>query len=248
MHSLSLRVNGRTYQHEVDDRQLLVYHLRESLGLTGTHVGCVIGECGACSVLVDGELVKSCLLLAVQADGCDVTTVEGLGEPDALTVVQSAFVEEYGLQCGYCTPGMVLAAPRAARGATGPDRGGGSAKRLRAISVCAQATCRSYRQCSARPGSSGRPLRSSPAHPRGVRHEHQTALRPRRATGVPPRRSENAQQGGAALRARHGSVRRRPPPAGDAARGNRTEPTRSRTDSSGRTLPKRPRCQAWSAS
>ena len=110
MHSLSLRVNGRTYQHEVDDRQLLVYHLRESLGLTGTHVGCVIGECGACSVLVDGELVKSCLLLAVQADGCDVTTVEGLGEPDALTVVQSAFVEEYGLQCGYCTPGMVLAA------------------------------------------------------------------------------------------------------------------------------------------
>ena len=110
MHSLSLRVNGRTYQHEVDDRQLLVYHLRESLGLTGTHVGCVIGECGACSVQVDGELIKSCLLLAVQADGCDVTTVEGLGEPDALTAVQSAFVEEYGLQCGYCTPGMVLAA------------------------------------------------------------------------------------------------------------------------------------------
>ena len=110
MHSLSLRVNGRTYQHEVDDRQLLVYHLRETLGLTGTHVGCVIGECGACSVLVDGELIKSCLLLAVQADGCDVTTVEGLGEPDALTAVQSAFVEEYGLQCGYCTPGMVLAA------------------------------------------------------------------------------------------------------------------------------------------
>ena len=110
MHSLSLRVNGRTYQHEVDDRQLLVYHLRETLGLTGTHVGCVIGECGACSVLVDGELVKSCLLLAVQANGCDVTTVEGLGEPDALTAVQSAFVEEYGLQCGYCTPGMVLAA------------------------------------------------------------------------------------------------------------------------------------------
>ena len=110
MHSLSLRVNGRTYQHEVDDRQLLVYHLRESLGLTGTHVGCVIGECGACSVLLDGELVKSCLLLAVQADGCDVTTVEGLGKPDALTAVQSAFVEEYGLQCGYCTPGMVLAA------------------------------------------------------------------------------------------------------------------------------------------
>ena len=109
-HSLSLSVNGRTYRHEVDDRQLLVYHLRETLGLTGTHIGCVVGECGACSVLIDGELVKSCLQLAVQADGREVTTIEGLGQPDALSAVQQAFVEEYGLQCGYCTPGMVLAA------------------------------------------------------------------------------------------------------------------------------------------
>ena len=107
-HPLSLSVNGRTYRHEVDDRQLLVYHLRETLGLTGTHVGCVVGECGACSVLIDGELVKSCLQLAVQADGREVTTIEGLGQPDALSAVQQAFVEEYGLQCGYCTPGMVL--------------------------------------------------------------------------------------------------------------------------------------------
>jgi carbon-monoxide dehydrogenase small subunit len=109
-HDISLSVNGRTYENEVDDRQLLVYHLRESLDLTGTHVGCVIGECGACSVLVDGELVKSCLQLAVQCDGRSVTTVEGLGEPGVLSAVQSAFVEEYGLQCGYCTPGMVMAA------------------------------------------------------------------------------------------------------------------------------------------
>ena len=109
-HPLSLSVNGRPHHHEVEDRQLLVYYLRETLGLTGTHVGCVIGECGACSVLIDGELVKSCLQLAIQSDGREVTTIEGLGKADAPTVVQEAFVEEYGLQCGYCTPGMVLAA------------------------------------------------------------------------------------------------------------------------------------------
>ena len=109
-HSISSSVNGRTQQLDVDERELLVYHLRESLGLTGTHVGCVIGECGACSVLLDGELVKSCLVLAVQADGRNVTTIEGLGQPDAMSIVQQAFVDEYGLQCGYCTPGMVLAA------------------------------------------------------------------------------------------------------------------------------------------
>ena len=109
-HPLSLSVNGRPQHHEVEDRQLLVYYLRETLGLTGTHVGCVIGECGACSVLIDGELVKSCVQLAIQADGREVTTIEGLGQVDALTSVQDSFVEEYGLQCGYCTPGMVLAA------------------------------------------------------------------------------------------------------------------------------------------
>jgi len=108
-HAISLGVNGRLHQTEVDERELLVYHLRESLGLTGTHVGCVIGECGACSVLLDGDLVKSCLVLAVQADGRDVTSIEGLGKLDALSPVQEAFVEEYGFQCGYCTPGMVLA-------------------------------------------------------------------------------------------------------------------------------------------
>lgn len=108
-HSISFGVNGRAHQSEIDDRELLVHHLRDSMDLTGTHVGCVIGECGACSVLLDGEVVKSCLLLAVQADGREVTTIEGLGRPDSLTAVQQAFVEEYGFQCGYCTPGMVLA-------------------------------------------------------------------------------------------------------------------------------------------
>ena len=109
-HSLSVTVNGRYHEHEVEDRDLLVYYLRETLGLTGAHVGCVIGECGACSVLIDGELVKSCLQLTVQVDRREVTTIEGLGQPGTLTAVQAAFVEEYALQCGYCTPGMVLAA------------------------------------------------------------------------------------------------------------------------------------------
>jgi len=88
---------------------LLSYFLRERAGLTGTHIGCVIGECGACTVLLDGRLVKSCLLFAVQADGRKVLTIEGLAKNGALHPIQEAFVQQYGLQCGYCTPGMVLA-------------------------------------------------------------------------------------------------------------------------------------------
>ncbi|MBI3000002.1 MAG: (2Fe-2S)-binding protein [Deltaproteobacteria bacterium] len=103
-------VNGRLYEEEVEPRLLLPYFLRENVGLTGTHVGCVIGECGACTILLDGKLVKSCLLFAAQADGKSVLTVEGLRQNGSLHPVQEAFVEHYGLQCGYCTPGMVLAA------------------------------------------------------------------------------------------------------------------------------------------
>jgi carbon-monoxide dehydrogenase small subunit len=104
-----VRVNGEACEHDVEPRTLLAHFLREELGLTGTHVGCVVGECGACSVLVDGALVKSCLMLAVQADGCEVTTVEGLAAAGALSPLQEAFVEGYGLQCGYCTPGVLMA-------------------------------------------------------------------------------------------------------------------------------------------
>jgi len=103
-------VNGRLYEEEVEPRLLLPYFLRENVGLTGTHVGCVIGECGACTILLDGKLVKSCLLFAAQADGKSILTVEGLGQNGSLHPVQEAFIEHYGLQCGYCTPGMVLAA------------------------------------------------------------------------------------------------------------------------------------------
>ncbi len=107
--AVSLTVNGESCEGEVEPRTLLVHFLREHLGLTGTHVGCVVGECGACSVLVDGTLVKSCLMLAVQASGCDVTTIEGLATDGALHPVQEAFVNGFALQCGFCTPGFVMA-------------------------------------------------------------------------------------------------------------------------------------------
>jgi carbon-monoxide dehydrogenase small subunit len=106
---IALTVNGERHEADVEPRELLVYFLRERLGLTGTHVGCDTSSCGACTVLLDGESVKSCTLLAVQADGGDVTTIEGLAEDGQLHPVQQAFHEQHALQCGYCTPGFVMA-------------------------------------------------------------------------------------------------------------------------------------------
>ena len=110
MRSVALTVNGERRELELEPRELLVYVLRERLGLTGTNVGCDTSSCGACTVLLDGESVKSCTLLGVQADGCEITTIEGLASNGALHPVQQAFHEHHGLQCGYCTPGMVMAA------------------------------------------------------------------------------------------------------------------------------------------
>ncbi len=110
MRRIALTVNGTRRDAEVEPRQLLVYFLRETLGLTGTNVGCDTSSCGSCTVLVDGESVKSCTMLAVQADGRELTTIEGLAQNGSLHPVQQAFHEAHGLQCGYCTPGMVLAA------------------------------------------------------------------------------------------------------------------------------------------
>ena len=107
---LSLTVNGSAHAHDVEPRLLLVHYLRDVLGLTGTNIGCDTSSCGACTVLVDGESVKSCTVLAVQADGRSVTTIEGLAADGVLHPMQEAFREHHGLQCGYCTPGMVLAA------------------------------------------------------------------------------------------------------------------------------------------
>jgi len=106
---ITLSVNGQQREGEVEPRRLLVHYLRDDLGLTGTNVGCDTSSCGACTVLLDGESVKSCTVLAVQADGHDVTTIEGLAAGDGLHAVQQAFHTEHGLQCGFCTPGMVMA-------------------------------------------------------------------------------------------------------------------------------------------
>jgi carbon-monoxide dehydrogenase small subunit len=108
---VSMTVNGEPQEHEVEPRLLLVHYLRETVGLTGTNIGCDTSSCGACTVLIDGESVKSCTLLALQADGADITTIEGLAPGDgALHPMQEAFREKHALQCGYCTPGMVMAA------------------------------------------------------------------------------------------------------------------------------------------
>jgi aerobic carbon-monoxide dehydrogenase small subunit len=107
---VSVTVNGEPREADVEARTLLVYFLRETLGLTGANVGCDTSTCGTCTVLVDGESVKSCTLLAAQADGREVTTIEGLADGDEMHPLQDAFHRNHGLQCGYCTPGMILAA------------------------------------------------------------------------------------------------------------------------------------------
>jgi carbon-monoxide dehydrogenase small subunit len=106
---IALTVNGAQHEAEVEPRQLLVYFLREQLGLKGTNVGCDTSSCGACTVLLDGESVKSCNMLAAQADGSEVTTIEGLTSGDELHPVQQAFHEKHALQCGFCTPGFIMA-------------------------------------------------------------------------------------------------------------------------------------------
>ncbi len=108
--SIALTVNGVATEHEVESRTLLVHYLREVVGLTGTNIGCDSTSCGACTVLLDGESVKSCTVLAAQADGSSVITIEGLADGETLHPMQAAFREHHGLQCGYCTPGMVMAA------------------------------------------------------------------------------------------------------------------------------------------
>ena len=108
--AISINVNGVDHAAEVEPRLLLVHYLRDVLGLTGTHVGCETSICGACTVLLDGQAIKSCTMLAVQADGSNVTTIEGLAANGNLHPVQEGFWEQHGLQCGYCTPGMIIAA------------------------------------------------------------------------------------------------------------------------------------------
>ena len=110
MADVSITVNGKTRTADVEPRMLLVHFLREQLHLTGTHVGCDTSQCGACTVIVDGRSAKACTMFAVQADGSDVTTIEGLAQDGELHPMQEGFWEEHGLQCGYCTPGMIMSA------------------------------------------------------------------------------------------------------------------------------------------
>jgi carbon-monoxide dehydrogenase small subunit len=110
MAQVTLHVNGQTTVHDIADNMLLVDYIRETLGLTGTHIGCDTSQCGACVVHVNGVSVKSCTMLAAQADGAEITTIEGISTGDELHPMQQAFHDQHGLQCGYCTPGMVMSA------------------------------------------------------------------------------------------------------------------------------------------
>ena len=110
MTSINLKINGKTVSAKVADNTLLVDFIRENLGLTGTHIGCDTSQCGACVIHVDGDSVKSCTMLAAQANGSDITTIEGIGTSDNLHPMQQAFHENHGLQCGFCTPGMIMSA------------------------------------------------------------------------------------------------------------------------------------------
>ncbi len=110
MTTVTMTVNGQRYSHDVEPRLLLVHYLRDVLGLTGTHVGCDTSQCGSCTVHLDGQAVKSCTILAVQADGANITTIEGLAPAGTLHPLQEGFWEKHGLQCGFCTPGMIMTA------------------------------------------------------------------------------------------------------------------------------------------
>jgi carbon-monoxide dehydrogenase small subunit len=121
--TITVTVNGESYERDVDARRLLIHFLRDDLDLTGSHIGCDTGNCGACSILVDGVLVKSCMMLAVQADGATIETVEGLAQDGELTGLQQAFSDHHGLQCGYCTPGMLMSAIALLRSNPHPDDG-----------------------------------------------------------------------------------------------------------------------------
>ncbi|HKI91854.1 MAG TPA: (2Fe-2S)-binding protein [Gaiellaceae bacterium] len=119
--AITVTINGTTYEREVEARKLLIHFVRDDLDLTGSHIGCDTGNCGACSVIVDGSLVKSCMMLAVQADGATIETVEGLASGDELSVLQQSFREHHALQCGYCTPGMLMSATALLRANPSPS-------------------------------------------------------------------------------------------------------------------------------
>ena len=120
---VAVTVNGTVYERDVEPRKLLIHFLRDDLDLTGSHIGCDTGNCGACSIIFDGKLVKSCMILAVQANGSEIETVEGLADGDKLTALQQSFSDHHALQCGYCTPGMLMSATALLRANPSPSDG-----------------------------------------------------------------------------------------------------------------------------
>ena len=157
---VDLRINGVSRSADVEPRKTLLDTLRENFLLNGAHAGCEHGVCGACTVLLDGEPVRSCLMFAVQADGYEITTIEGLAPaPGELSVIQDAFCETHGLQCGYCTPGMILSAHALLQNTRSRRRAKTSSRRSRAISAAAPATGRSSRRCNSPPIACARPIR-----------------------------------------------------------------------------------------
>ena len=132
--TIVVTINGMEYEREVEARKLLIHFIRDDLDLTGSHIGCDTGNCGACSVIVDGTLVKSCMMLAVQADGASVETVEGLSEGGELTALQQAFSDHHALQCGYCTPGMLMSATALLR--ANPSPGDDEIKKALQGNIC----------------------------------------------------------------------------------------------------------------
>jgi aerobic carbon-monoxide dehydrogenase small subunit len=120
-HPVKVTINGVEYEREVEARKLLIHFVRDDLDLTGSHIGCDTGNCGACSMIVDGTLVKTCMMLAVQVDGATIETVEGLADGDELTPLQKSFSEHHALQCGYCTPGMLMSATALLRANPSPS-------------------------------------------------------------------------------------------------------------------------------
>jgi aerobic carbon-monoxide dehydrogenase small subunit len=120
-HFVTVTINGVEYEREVEARKLLIHFVRDDLDLTGSHIGCDTGNCGACSMIVNGTLVKSCMMLAVQADGATIETVEGLADGEQLSPLQQSFSEHHALQCGYCTPGMLMSATALLRGNPSPS-------------------------------------------------------------------------------------------------------------------------------
>ena len=153
MSTVKLTVNGKAVSADVEDRTLLVHLLRENLNLTGTHVGCDTSQCGACVVHIDGRAVKSCTVLAGQAAGANVTTIEGIAKGDELHPMQAAFRDNHGLQCGYCTPGMIMSAIDIVTAMAASSTRKPSGTSWKAISAAAPATTTSSNRCSMRPAA-----------------------------------------------------------------------------------------------